>query len=132
MVTKMEFETHVQQVKEVHGELKDDVEVRREDIPNLTKVSPCIFWQAWLYEGMVYEEEIAREEYSKYDESSQRPPFMDNTQWNHLPKIDMNTFDGSDPTSWVTQMEYYFSNHNITYEMAKLRVEVLYLDPKIW
>ena len=27
----------------------------------------------------------------------------------HLPWVDVTKFDGSDPTSWVTQMEHYFS-----------------------
>jgi hypothetical protein len=26
-----------------------------------------------------------------------------------LPRVDVTKFDGSNPTSWVTQMEYYFS-----------------------
>jgi hypothetical protein len=31
-----------------------------------------------------------------------------------LPRVDVNKFDGSDPTGWVTQMEHYFSLHGIT------------------
>jgi hypothetical protein len=50
----------------------------------------------------------------------------------HLPHVEVNKFDGSDPTSWVTQMEHYFSLHGITDELAKLRYVVLYLDPEHW
>jgi hypothetical protein len=46
--------------------------------------------------------------------------------------IEVNKFDGSDPTGWVTQMEHYFSLHGITDELAKLRYVVLYLDPERW
>jgi hypothetical protein len=31
-----------------------------------------------------------------------------------LPKVDVNKFDGLDPTGWVTQMEHYFLLHGIT------------------
>jgi hypothetical protein len=37
-----------------------------------------------------------------------------------LPKVDVNKFDGLDPTSWVTQMEHYFSLHGITNDLMKL------------
>jgi hypothetical protein len=49
-----------------------------------------------------------------------------------LPKVDMNKFDGSDPTRWVTQMEHYFSLHGIIDDLMKLHVGVLYLDPECW
>jgi hypothetical protein len=47
-------------------------------------------------------------------------------------RVEVNKFDGSDPTSWVTQMEHYFSLHGITDELAKLHYVVLYLDPECW
>jgi len=50
----------------------------------------------------------------------------------HLPKVDVNKFDGFSPTSWVTQMEHYFSLHGITNDLMKLCVSVFYLDPKQW
>jgi hypothetical protein len=54
-------------------------------------------------------------------------------QWDiHLSQVDVTKFDGSDPTSWVTQMEHYFSLYNITYDLAKLRYGVLYLDQECW
>ena len=37
-----------------------------------------------------------------------------------LLRVDVTKFDGSDPTSWVTQMEHYFSLYNITDDLAKL------------
>jgi len=46
--------------------------------------------------------------------------FMDNSGWNRFPKIEVNHFNGSDPTWWVSQMEHYFSLHNITDDMEKL------------
>jgi hypothetical protein len=55
---------------------------------------------------------------------------MDNNIWHHFPKVDLNKFDGSNPSGWVTQMEHYFTLHGITDDMMKLRVGVLYLDPK--
>jgi hypothetical protein len=50
----------------------------------------------------------------------------------HLPRVEVNKFDGSDPTGWVTQMEHYFSLHGITDDLAKLHYGVLYLDPEHW
>ena len=29
-------------------------------------------------------------------------PLINNNMWYHYPKLDMNKFDGSDPSSWVT------------------------------
>jgi hypothetical protein len=46
--------------------------------------------------------------------------------------VDLNKFDGFDPSGWVTQMEHYFTLQGITDDMMKLRVGVLYLDPERW
>jgi hypothetical protein len=46
----------------------------------------------------------------------------------HLPRVEVNKFDGSDPQAWVTQMEHYFSLHGITDELTKLHYGILYLD----
>jgi hypothetical protein len=46
--------------------------------------------------------------------------------------VDVTKFDGSDPTSWVTQMEHIFSLYDITYDLAKLRYGVLHLDQECW
>ena len=50
----------------------------------------------------------------------------------HLPQVDVTKFDGSDPTSWVTQMEHYFSLYNITDDLPKLQYDVLHLDQECW
>jgi hypothetical protein len=61
-----------------------------------------------------------------------------NFQYNHfqrdlrLPRVDVNKFDGSNPTDWVTQLEHYFSLHDITDELAKLCYGVLHLDLELW
>jgi len=49
-----------------------------------------------------------------------------------LPRADVTKFDGSDPTSWVTQMEHYFSLYDITDDLAKLRYGFLHLDQERW
>jgi hypothetical protein len=49
-----------------------------------------------------------------------------------LPRVEVNKFDGLDPMGWVTQMEHYFSLHDITDELAKLHYGVLYLDLERW
>jgi hypothetical protein len=46
--------------------------------------------------------------------------------------VDVTKFDGSDPTSWVTQMEHYFSLYDIIDDLAKLRHGVLHLDQECW
>jgi hypothetical protein len=50
----------------------------------------------------------------------------------HLPRVEVNKFDGCNPTGWVTQMEHYFSLHGITDELEKLCYVVLYLYPEHW
>jgi hypothetical protein len=47
----------------------------------------------------------------------------------HIPIIEVNKFDGSTPTGQVTQMEHYLSLHGIIDEFAKIRYDVLYMDP---
>ena len=49
-----------------------------------------------------------------------------------LPHVDVTKFDGSDPTGWVTQMEYYFSLYDITDDLAKIWYGVLHLDQERW
>jgi hypothetical protein len=49
-----------------------------------------------------------------------------------LSRVDVTKFDGSDPTSWVTQMEHYFSLYNIIDDLAKLWYGVLHLDQECW
>jgi len=49
-----------------------------------------------------------------------------------LPRVDVTTFDGSDPTSWVTQMEHYLCLYDITDDLAKVQYGVLHLDQEHW
>jgi len=67
-------------------------------------------------------------------DSSQSPHFHSNYfhREPRLPRVEVNKFDGFDPTGWVTQMEHYFSLHGITDELAKLHYVVLYLDLECW
>ena len=52
--------------------------------------------------------------------------------WTKVPKVDMHKFDGSNPAGWVSQMEQYFSLHDIREDETKLHVGVLYLDQECW
>jgi hypothetical protein len=47
-----------------------------------------------------------------------------------LPIVEVNKFQGSDPTGWVTQMEHCFYLHDITNDLEKLMYGVLHLDSK--
>jgi hypothetical protein len=49
-----------------------------------------------------------------------------------LPWVDVTKFDGSNPTSWVTQMEHYFFLYGIADDLDKLRYGVLHLDQERW
>jgi hypothetical protein len=71
--------------------------------------------------------------------SSDQPNVVDSSQSLHFQSnsfhrepcihyIEVNKFDVSDPSGWVTQRENYFSFHCITNELAKLHYIVLYLD----
>jgi hypothetical protein len=48
----------------------------------------------------------------------------------HIPNVEVNKFDGSDPMGWVTQMEHYLSLHEINNDLIKIHMSFLYLDPK--
>jgi hypothetical protein len=49
-----------------------------------------------------------------------------------IPKFEVNKFDRSDPQSWVTQMEHYFSLHGIIDELTKICYGIIYMDLEIW
>jgi len=51
----------------------------------------------------------------------------------HIPKIDMRKFDGKDPTTWILQLEQYFSLNNVQ-NTQKVCIATLYLEPNhfIW
>ena len=74
--------------------------------------------------------ESSREGENRYNHG--KSSFQDNSMWNRIPKIDVNKFDGTDPSGWLSQMEQYFTLHNITDDLVKLRVAVLYLDSERW
>jgi hypothetical protein len=57
---------------------------------------------------------------------------MDNNIWHHSLKVDVNKFDGSYPSGWVTQMEHYFTLQRITDDMVTLKLGVFYLDMEQW
>ena len=46
--------------------------------------------------------------------------------------MDVTKFDGSNPTSWVTQIKHYLSLYGITDELEKLWHGVLHLDQERW
>jgi hypothetical protein len=52
--------------------------------------------------------------------------------WTKVPKVDMLIFDGSNPIGWVSQMEQYFSLHDIRDDEEKIHVGILYLDKERW
>jgi hypothetical protein len=60
----------------------------------------------------------------KEGDSRNKQTFYDNHMSHRYPKVDMNKFDGFEPS----QMEHYFTLHGINNDMMKLRVGVLYLD----
>jgi hypothetical protein len=84
--------------------------------------------------------------HSQNPSSSKQPSYQDDHDSSHYqgphttnfsrdlrpPKIEVNKFDGSNPTGWVTQMEHYFSSHGITDDLAKLHYGVLHLDTERW
>ena len=43
----------------------------------------------------------------------------------HIPKIDMQKFDGKDPVTWILQMEQYFDLNNVQ-NTQKVRIATLY------
>jgi hypothetical protein len=56
-------------------------------------------------------------ETSSHSHNFQSPPFQREL---HLHRVDVNKFDGSDPTGWVTQMEHYLFLYGFTDELAKI------------
>jgi hypothetical protein len=57
-------------------------------------------------------------------------PWGSPNSWNKVPKVEMHKFDGSDPVGWVSQMEHYFSLHDIQDDETKLHVGVLVLGSR--
>jgi hypothetical protein len=55
-------------------------------------------------------------------------PWGSPNHWNKVPKVEMHKFDGSYPARWVSEMEHYFSLHDIQNDETKIHVGVLVLD----
>jgi hypothetical protein len=49
-----------------------------------------------------------------------------------LPKVEVNKFDGSNPIGWFIQMEIFFFLHDITDDLIKIHIGILYFDSKCW
>ena len=47
---------------------------------------------------------------------------------NHIPKINMRTFDGRDLVTWVLHMEQLFDLHDVQHTQ-NLHISYLYLEP---
>jgi hypothetical protein len=67
-------------------------------------------------------------EHPHYSHSHWGPPHF----WNKVPKFEMHKFYGFDSIGWVSQMEHYFSLHDIRDDETKPYVGVLYMDQEIW
>ena len=71
--------------------------------------------------------------HSHYEHThSSHSPWGSPHSWNKVPKFDMHKFDGSNLGGWVSQMEQYFSLHNIWDDETKIHVGILYLDQEWW
>jgi len=137
MVANVELQKKFQDVEAKNEnqfkELKEDLATMRQEMMTMIVWTITKMWNV-----NDRKEKITCLESSKEGESClpfvgpHRKPFMDNTMCNHVPKIHMNKFDESNVASWITQLEHYFSIQHITNDMAKLKVEVLYLDLERW
>jgi hypothetical protein len=86
-----------------------------------------------LFRGKNVEPNPEELQSSHYEHTqSSRSPWGSPPSWNKVPKVDMHKFDGSNPAGWVSQMEQYFSLHDIRDDETKLHVGVLYLDQECW
>jgi hypothetical protein len=138
-----DFDSCILSLDTTHNQTKNDIkgltynistlnskfETLSKEVKNLTSLSGCEkldtmmsqFWGPTSYEQPSHQEGT---------DSSHSMAFHSNPLHHelHLPKVEVNKFDGSDPTGWVTQMEYYFSLHGIIDDLTKLHIGVLYLD----
>jgi hypothetical protein len=46
----------------------------------------------------------------------------------HFPKMDMRSFDGKDPITWILHIEKFFDLHDVPH-IQKVRIVSLYLEP---
>jgi len=50
----------------------------------------------------------------------------------HLPRVEVDNFDGLNPTARVTEMGHYLFLHGITNELAKIHYGFLNIDLEHW
>ena len=76
---------------------------------------------------------------TSFSSSDHHPSFFLNSQCHSSrdmhhghrgPKLDMHKFDGIDLNRWDSKMEHFFYLHNISNDIEKLQVGLLYLDVK--
>eukprot|EP00253_Pinus_taeda_P019119 PITA_19119 len=60
------------------------------------------------------------------------PPNRDLPLSQRPPKLDMQKFDGSNPSAWLAQMEQYFELNHLQDDWTKIRVATMYLDSQRW
>jgi hypothetical protein len=63
---------------------------------------------------------------------SSRSPWGSPPSWTKVLKVDMHKFDGFKLAGWVSQMEQYFSLHNIQDDETKLHIGFFYFDQERW
>jgi hypothetical protein len=95
--------------------------------------SLAIAFNQWLKQ---FHGSLSSKKPSQYEsrDSSHNMAFQSNSLHHdpHLPRVEVNKFDGLDPIGWVTQMEHYFSLHGITNDLSKIHYGVLCMDPECW
>ena len=60
------------------------------------------------------------------------PPNRDLPLSQRPPKLDMQKFDGSNPSAWLAQMEQYFKLNRLQDDWTKIGVATMYLDSQRW
>ena len=74
-------------------------------------------------------EKIVEETHDENKINVNRDVINSNVGWknHHIPKIDMRSFDGKDPITWILQMEQYFDLNNVK-NTQKVRIATLHLE----
>jgi hypothetical protein len=85
-----------------------------------------------LLEGKNVEPTLEEPQSSNYEYThASHSPWVSPPSWNKVPKVDMHKFDGYNPTGWVSQMEQYFSLHDIQDDETKDPCRVFLLGSRI-
>jgi hypothetical protein len=100
-------------IEEVKQELKQDIDTHLEYVTAMICAKLHIATNIPLSDPPLHTEV----ETSSHSQNFQPHQFQRDLR---LPRVDVTKFDGSYPTSWVTQMEHYFSLYGITDEFSKL------------